>query len=353
MSHKSSIDTNHRIVRVSGVGTTQEVLSIQHEPIAQPRPGEVRIKVQAIGLNRAENLFHQGYYMYPPKAGAPIGYEAAGVVDALGDGVVELQVGDRVSTVPAFSMNDYGMYAEYAIAPAYAAIRYPEHLSAAEAASIWMQYLTVYGALIQTAKLQRGEVALFTAATGGLGVAAIQIAKDIGAISIATTRSASKAPFLRGLGADHVIVTSEEDVAARVLEITHGRGADVVYDAVGGAQFAKLIAATARFGRVITYGALAPDAVTGTPLPWFDLLARAISIRGHLVFELTCDPSRFGSERPFDPEWYPRAIEYTLDGLERGALKPSVAQVFSFDNILDAHDAVENNPLGGKVVVQV
>jgi len=194
---------------------------------------------------------------------------------------------------------------------------------------------------------------LFTAATGGLGVAAIQIAKDLGAISIATTRLASKAAFLRSLGADHVIVTSEENIAARVLEITQGHGANVVYDAVGGAQFAKLIEATARFGRVVTYGALAPDAVTGTPLPWFDLIGRAISIRGHLIFELTCDPSRFGRERPFDPEWYPRAVNYTLDRLERGVFKPAVAQVFSFDNLLTAHDAVENNAMGGKVVVRM
>jgi NADPH:quinone reductase len=132
----------HRIVRVSGVGPTRDVLCIQQEPIPAPKKGEVRIKVQAIGLNRAENLFHQGFYMYAPKPGAGIGYEAAGTVEALGEGVTHLKVGDRVSTVPAFSMNDYGVYAEPAVVPAYAAITYPTSLSASEASAIWMQYLT-------------------------------------------------------------------------------------------------------------------------------------------------------------------------------------------------------------------
>jgi NADPH:quinone reductase len=341
----------HSVVRVSGVGPTHTVLSVRQEAVAAPKKGEVRIKVQAIGLNRAENLFHQGFYMYTPKEDAGIGYEAAGTVEALGEGVTHLKVGDRVSTVPAFSMNDYGVYAERAIVPAYAAVPYPASLSAQEASAIWMQYLTAYGALIQHANLKKDEFVLITAATGALGVASIQIAKDIGAISIATTRSRDKVAALVRLGADHVVVTSEEDLVTRIREITNGQGAQVVYDAVGGQMFPKLIEATARFGRIVTYGALAPDAVSGTPFPWFPLIAKGITLRGHLIFELTCDPDRFGERAPFDPEWYPRAIQYTLERLESGAFKPLIAQVFAFDRILEAHDAVETNTAVGKVIV--
>jgi NADPH:quinone reductase-like Zn-dependent oxidoreductase len=140
---------------------------------------------------------------------------------------------------------------------------------------------------------------------------------------------------------------------ARVATITNGLGVNVVYDAVGGQLFSKLIEATARFGRVITYGALAPDAVSGTPFPWFALIAKGISIRGHLIFELTCDPLRFGEQAPFDPEWYPRAVEYTLQRLESGVFQPVIAQVFPFAEILEAHDVVERNSSVGKIVVEL
>jgi NADPH:quinone reductase-like Zn-dependent oxidoreductase len=341
----------HQIVRVSGAGSTQDVLSFQHEAIPVPGPGEVRIKVKAIALNRAENLFHQGYYMYAPKPGAPIGYEAAGEIDALGDGVSGLTLGQKVSTVPAFSMNDYGVYSEYAIVPAYATIPYPENLSPEEAASVWMQYATAYGALIEVGKLKRGEFALFTAATGALGVASIQIARDLGAISIATTRSRAKAQALRELGADHVIVTSEEDLAQRVLEITGGKGANLIYDAVGGAAFAGLVEAAARFARIITYGALDPNAIAGTTFPWFPAIAKGLTLRGHLIFEHTADPERFGQQNPTDPEVYPQMVDYVLTRLRSGAFRPKIAQRFAFADLFKAHDAVENNNAVGKVVV--
>jgi NADPH:quinone reductase len=348
-----SDNTHHQIVRVKGVGSTQDSLAFHHEVIPTPGPGEVRIKVRAIGLNRAENLFHQGYYMYTPNPGAPIGYEAAGVIDAVGAGVEGLSLGQKVSTVPAFSMNDYGVYSEYAIVPAYATIPYPDNLTDEEAACVWMQYATAYGALIEIGRLQAGQTALFTAATGALGVASIQIAKDIGATSIATTRSRAKAQALRDLGADHVIVTSEEDLAARVHDITKGQGADLIYDAVGGASFASLAEAAARFAKIITYGALDPNAVSGTPCPWFPMIAKGLTLRGHLIFEHTCDPLRFGEKNPTDPESYPRMIDYVVSRLKSGVYRPKVAQTFSFEQLMVAHDAVETNTEVGKIVVKV
>ncbi|MFH0344188.1 MAG: zinc-binding dehydrogenase [Chromatiales bacterium] len=216
-----------------------------------------------------------------------------------------------------------------------------------------MQYITAYGALVHHAKLAQGQTALFTAATGGLGVAAIQMARQLGVTSIATTRTSAKRPLLESLQPDHIIVTGEEDTVDRVKQITGGRGVDFVWDGVGGKDFPKLVEATAPHGQIIIYGALAPDARTGTPMPWFPLMFKGISIRGYLVFELTFDPERFGATRPYDPVAYPAAKKFVLDGLRSGTLKPAVAKCFPFDRIVEAHDYVENNQNLGKVVVTV
>jgi NADPH:quinone reductase len=331
-----------------------EVLRLEQVEVVQPGPGEILISVEAIGLNRAENLYRAGYYLYrPDKFPSPIGYEAAGVVEAVGKDVRDWKVGDRVSTIPAFSMARYGVFGETAIVPSYAAHRYPAHLSPEEGASIWMQYVTAYGALIHHANLRPGETALFTAATGGLGVAAIQMARQLGVTSIATTRSPVKRPLLESLKPDHIIVTGEEDLVARVNDITGGRGVDFVWDAVGGAQFPQLVEAMALDGRIITYGGLAPDAVTGTPMPWFPLIAKGVSIRGYVLFELTYDPRRFGEARPFHPTAFDAAKEHVMQGLSSRAYNPIVAEVFPLDRIAEAHKYLEENQKLGKVVVRV
>jgi NADPH:quinone reductase len=295
-----------------------EVLKLEHLPIAEPRPGEIRLRVEAIGLNRAENLYRAGHYMYQPDHyPSPIGYEAAGIIEAVGDGVGDLKPGDQVSTIPAFTMARYGVFGDTAIVPAYAASKYPSNLSPEEVACIWMQYVTGYGALIHFAKLRKGQTALFTAATGGLGVAAVQIARQLCVKSIATTRSAAKRPLLESLHPDHIIVRDEEDIVGRVNEITDGRGVDFVWDAVGGSLFPKLVDVTALDGQIITYGALAPDAVLGTPMPWSPLIRKGISVRGYTLFEITFDPRRFGPTRPYHPVAYLAASQYVLDGVAR------------------------------------
>lgn len=340
-------------VRFYELGSS-EVLKTEMVPIAKPGRGEVQIKVEAIGLNRAENLYRAGYYLYQPSHfPSPIGYEAVGVVEAVGEGVSEFTRGDRVSTIPAFKMSEYGVYGETAIVPVHAVTQYPTFLSPEEAASVWMQYITAYGALIHYGNLQRGQVALFTAATGGLGVAAIQIARQVGAISIATTRGQAKKPLLESLNPDHIIVTGEEDLQTRVLEITQERGVDLVWDAVGGKDFPKLVDMTALGGQINIYGALDLDSVAEIPMPWFQMISKGIAIRGYTLFELTYNPERFGREKPYDPVAYPKAKEFILEGLQSGVLKPVVAKVFPFNRIVEAHDYVEKNQELGKVVVKL
>ena len=213
---------NGKIVRFHKLGPP-EVLQIEEEATEAPKKGEVRLNVEAIGLNRAEIMFRQGKYLEEPRLPSRLGYEAAGIIDAVGEGVTAFKVGDRVSTIPAFSMQEYGMYGDSAIVPANAVAAYPPNLTPTEGAAIWMQYLTGYFPLFELGRLRAGQHVLITAATSSTGYAAIQMAKATGAISIATTRKTSKKQDLLNAGADHVVVTKEENLIDRVKDITGGR----------------------------------------------------------------------------------------------------------------------------------
>ncbi len=202
-----------------------DVLKIEDLPLQEPGKGEVRLKVEAISLNRADVLFRRGQYLEDPELPSRLGYEAAGIIDAVGPDTGDVHIGDRVSTIPAFSMGKYGVYGESAIVPHRAVAQYPDNLSAAEGTSIWMQYLTAYGALMDIGQLKEGDTVVITAASSTIGLAAIQITKATGTVAIATTRGAGKKQFLLDAGADEVIVTGEEDLAERVMASTSGKGA--------------------------------------------------------------------------------------------------------------------------------
>lgn len=314
-----------------------DVLQIEDQPLIEPGEGEVRIKVDAIGLNRAEVMFRRGQYLEQPQFPSRLGYEASGTVDALGRGVEGFSIGDRVSTIPAFSMVQYGVYGESAIVPAHAVAAYPDNLSAAEGTSIWMQYMTAYGALVDYGQLKEGDAVLIPAASSSVGLAAIQISKAAKATAIATTRGAGKKQALLDAGADHVIVTDEEDLPARVTEITAGHGADIVFDPVAGPTLTALAQATARGGLIFVYGALAP---APTPYPLMEALGKGLKIQGYTLFEITSDPARMA-----------RAKQFVYDGLAQGDLKPIVARTFALDEIVAAHQYMESNQQIGKIVV--
>ena len=212
-----------KVVRFHETGGA-EVLKVEDLPLPEPGKGEVRLNVEAIGLNRAEIMFRQGHYLEKPDLPSRLGYEAAGIIDAVGPGSSGIKIGDRVSTIPSFSIGKYGVYGETAIVPAFAVASYPENLSSVEGAAIWMQYLTAFGALIEFGQLNRDDSVLITAASSSVGLAAIQITKAAGALAIATTRGADKKQFLLDAGADHVILTEEKDLAEAVMGITSGKG---------------------------------------------------------------------------------------------------------------------------------
>jgi NADPH:quinone reductase-like Zn-dependent oxidoreductase len=327
-----------KIVRFHETGGP-EVLRIEEMPPVAPAEGEVRIRVEAIGLNRAEVMFRRGMYLEPPELPARNGYEASGVVDAVGPGVDHISVGDRVSTIPSFSLNRYGVYGESAVVPARAAAPYPSNLSAVEGASIWMQYLTAYGALVAYGNLREDQSVLITAASSSVGLAAIQIVKSVGARALATTRGPDKEPFLREAGADHVVVTDEEDVAERTLALTSGKGADIVFDPVAGPFLERLAKATAPGGVIFEYGALSPEP---TPYPLFDALGKGLTVRGYTLFEIVRDDRLLEAGKAF-----------IYGGLESGGLAPVIDSTFPIEEIVEAHRHMESNRQKGKIVVTV
>jgi NADPH:quinone reductase-like Zn-dependent oxidoreductase len=325
-----------KIVRFHKTGGP-EVLKVEELPFVEPGQGEVRLAVKAIGLNRAEVMFRQGQYLESPELPSRLGYEAAGIVDAVGPGVTGVKIGDRVSTIPSFSMRSYGVYGESAVVPAYAVARYPDNLSPVEGAAIWMQYLTAFGGLIELGRLQKDAFVLLTAASSSVGLAAIQIAKSVEAVVIAATREADKKSFLVEAGADHVIVTDEEDLVEKVMAITSGKGANLVFDPIAGDILAKLADAAAHSGVIIEYGALSS---AKTVFPLFTALAKGLTVRGYTLFEIVEDAVKLA-----------QAKRYIFHGIETGALKPIIDSTFPLENIVEAHKYMESNRQKGKIVV--
>src|SRR5438270_1785624 len=208
-----------RIVRFYEKGGP-EVLKIEDVDVPPPGPGEISIAVEAAGLNRAEVVFRSGRYTEEAQFPARLGYEAAGIITSLGSEVRGFAIGDAVSVIPPLSITRWGAYGEVATFPAEVAVKHPASLSWTEAAAIWMQYVTAYGALIEIARLGKGDVVVITAASSSVGLAAIQIARMVGAVPVATTRTSAKKKALLDFGAAHVIVSDEEDLAARIADVT-------------------------------------------------------------------------------------------------------------------------------------
>ena len=328
-----------KIVRFHQTGGP-EVLQLDDVPLPEPGSGEVRLRVKAIGLNRAEVMFRMGRYLTQPVLPSKNGYEASGTVEAVGAGVDPAWFGKTASTVPAFPLDQYGVYGEVAIVPASALAEYPAHLSYEEGTSIWMQYLTAYGALITHGKMGKGDYVIVTAASSSVGLAAIEMAKVEGAIPIATTRTSAKKAELLEAGAAHVIATAEEDLVARVMEITGGKGARLVFDPIGGKGLEALAAATAHGGIIFEYGALAAEP---TPYPLFTALSGQLWIRGYTLFEVVANPELFAA-----------AKQYVYDHLAARHFHPRVDQkTFKLDEMVEAHRYMESNAQIGKIVVTV
>ncbi|MFC9471990.1 zinc-dependent alcohol dehydrogenase family protein [Nocardia sp. NPDC056952] len=324
-----------RVVVFDETGTP-EVLQIVDEPVGNPGPGEVRIGVEAIGINRLDQMIRAGMSPRPIRLPhARLGIEATGTIDALGSGVEGWATGDAVIVTAVPDMDTNGTYTEHLILPADRVVARPAGLDTTSAAALWVAYSTAYGALVEKAGMQPGDHVLITAASSGVGLAAIQIANQIGAIPLAVTRSAAKERTLLAAGAAAVIVTDRDDVVEATHRHTNGIGADIVLDSVMGPGLAELADAAKRFsGRLISVGWLDPR-----PAPY---PASPITMIRYMSFEHTLDPAAVH-----------RITAFLTAGIRTGALRPIVDTVFTLDDIVAAHHYLEQGHHTGKVVVTI
>jgi NADPH:quinone reductase-like Zn-dependent oxidoreductase len=341
-----------RAVVITGHGPP-EMLQVQERPDPPVGPGEVRIAVNAAGINFADTLARLGLYPDAPKPPCVVGYEVAGEVESVGEGVEGHAVGDRVLAGTRFNGQ-----AELVTVPADQVIALPKKLSFEEGAAFPVNYGTAYAALVIMGGLKAGERVLIHAAAGGVGISATQIAKGIGA-EIFGTASASKHDAIREQGVDHPIDYRNRDFEEEVLRITGGEGVDVAMDALGPTSFRKDYRLLRPGGRLIMYGAseiqtgsgkrdirAALRAMTRMPLatmPWWKSVGVMNENKGVFGLNMLSWWDREGS--------LDRVTEPLMAGLEKGELKPVVAEAFPFDRAPDAHRFIEERRNVGKVVL--
>jgi NADPH2:quinone reductase len=302
-----------------------------------PAAGEVRYVVHAIGLNRADLLYMQGNHYTETVFPSRLGYEACGIVDAVGEGVSGIAVGDRVAAIP-FGDPEYGTAGEFAITPAVFLAPWPSEFSAVEAAASWMQYTTAYFPLVELAKVGPNDAVLITAASSSAALGAIQIAKILGAQVVASTRTPEKADFLRAAGADHVVFTDEGNVSPQILEAVGSQGVRVVYDPVAGAFVKEYSGALARAAQVFIYGGLSGSSIVECPVG--DFVRAGASVHFYSLINVLMDSS--AAER---------AKAFILQAIREQGLKPIVDSVFSFEDAAMAYSHMESGKQKGKIVL--
>ncbi|MBV9998702.1 MAG: zinc-dependent alcohol dehydrogenase family protein [Verrucomicrobia bacterium] len=339
-----------RVIRFHRTGGP-EVLQIDEIGLPAPQADEVVLLVEALALCRTDLLWREGNYLEDPVLPARIGHHAAGVVQSVGSKVKSVQPGDRVSTFPAWSLVEYGVHGQKIVYPARALLAYPPKLSPEEATCVNTELFLAYFTLKELAGLQRGQYVVVTAATASTGTAALEVANVLGGTSIALTRSESKRGELVAAGADHVIVVGEEDVRDTIIDITDGRGADLIYDGVGGPGLEELAWATKRLGRIVTYGALGAEA-EDTRLPLGTCLLRGVKVHAGLtIFDYT--GNRRLRLRP-KPGAINRAKAFIARGLAEGSFRPNIGRVFNgLEEYRLAHEYMAAKHREGKVVVSL
>jgi NADPH:quinone reductase len=300
-----------------------------------PGPGEIVVQVAAAGVNRADLLFRSGRYHSGPALPAVPGSEGAGTVVAVGAGVEDLAVGDRV--VAWGPLGGPGFYRELAVVSARRALPVPAGVSLSAAAALPVAWLSAWYCLHHLAAVRAGDSVLIYAAASGVGSAAVQIAKDAGASVIAVVGSAGKQAWVRDLGADHALDRHEHDVVRETDRVTEGRGATVVLDLVGGDSFAESLKAVGRAGRVV---AMANVALAPSTIDTRDFYPKNVSIHG---FQIT-DLMQHG--------WDPRPdLRELLAGVAAGRFSVPIDATFSLEQAGLAHQHLESRDTRGKVIL--
>lgn len=326
-----------------------EKLQLREAPDPQPQAGELRIRVRASGINFADILARRGLYPDAPKLPAVVGYEVSGTVDAVGPQVETAWVGKG-----AFALTHFRGYADTVVVPRIQTFEKPAALSFEQAAAIPVNYLTAWQLLVVMGALKPGETVLVHNAGSGVGLAAIDIARHIGA-TIYGTASARKHPFLKQRGLDEAIDYTKVDWTREVARLTQGRGVELILDPLGGSEWKKSYRALRHTGRLGMFGAstMAESRLpgplkllkVGLGMPWFNPVA--LMNRNRSVFGVNL--GHLWHEAPKIESW----MKALVDGVNAGWVRPHVDRTFPLAQAGDAHSYIEARKNTGKVVLTV
>ena len=311
-----------------------EVLKVVDREVGTPGPGQIRIRHEAIGLNFIDCYHRSG--LYPMDMPAALGMEAAGVIEAVGDGVTHLKAGDRA----AYASTPPGAYAEARVMPAAQVCPLPDGVSFEDAASVMLQGLTVHYLFRRTTPIAKGDTVLLHAAAGGVGLIACQWAKSDGIRLIGTAGSDDKCRLAEAHGADACINYSTEDFVARVKDLTDGKGVPVVMDSVGKDTFDGSLDCLSPLGFMILFGA------ASGPVPPFDL--QRLAAGGSLKITR---PTLFAHIAQH--EVCQQMARELFGKMESGMVKTNIGQRFALEDIAEAHRALEARETTGSTIITV
>lgn len=328
---------NCNVIRFHECGEL-DVLNMENITMEDPVNDEVLFKVDAFALNRADVLYYQGFHTTRPYFPSRIGSEATGTVVKIGDKVTHFNVGDSVTSIP-FNTSKYGVQGEYAVVPQDYLTKVPKNLTLEEACSIWMSYSTAYFALFHVGSVKKGDFVFIPAISSSAGYGCYQLARDAGAITIGSTRTSVKKEELKKLGIDHLIITNEETVQKRLLEITKGEGVSFVYDPIAGNFCGEYLDSLSTGAVVIIYGLLDPNP---TIFPLVPLIRKKAVMDAYSQFNHVDNIEKLNECKA-----------YVLKRIEKGELRPLVGKVFDFKDYKKAYEYMLSNEQVGKIVVRI
>jgi NADPH:quinone reductase-like Zn-dependent oxidoreductase len=315
-----------------------DVLNMEKVTMEDPINDEVLFKVDAFSLNRADVLHYQGFHTTLPTFPARIGSEATGEVIKIGSKVTDFKIGDIVTSIP-FNTSKYGVQGEYAVVPQDYLTKAPENLTTQEACSIWMQYSTAYFALFHVGNVKKDDFVFIPAISSSAGYGCFELARDVGANTIGSTRSSAKKEELKKLGIHNLVITNEESVENRLAEITNDKGVSFVYDPVAGSFCNEYLDSLSMGAVIIIYGLLDPNP---TLYPLVPLIRKKAIMDAYSQFNHVEDINKLNECKA-----------YILERIKTGAIKPVLSKVFDFKDYKKAYEYMLSNQQVGKIVVRV
>ncbi len=327
-------------------GKSSEAFEVREAQPPVPKAGEIQIQVSAFGLNFADVMARKGMYRDAPPMPCVLGYDVAGVVTAVGQGVTNHAIGDRVT-----AMTRFGGYAQSVITDARAAAKIPDSMEMNAATALTTQYCTAYYAAAEMVNLHKGDKVLVHSGAGGVGTALVQYALHKGCEVFSTAGSDEKVALLKSLGVHHPINYNTQDFEQVVKQTTNGAGVDVIFDAVGGSYVRKGFRALAHGGRIVCYGA--------ADLSSKNIFGKLKAFLGfgiyHPVVFMMNSKSMIGVNMlriaDHKPEVLQRCLQEVIKLTEQGVFKPTVGKAFPVHELAAAHDFLESRKSTGKIAV--